>query len=100
MMNKEVALAAGALALALATTAPVAMGQDRPAAAASQEVATEGVVMEVQGQRIKVRTADGRMQWYSVDVSVSQNAVGQRVRGVVGQAGDTLRLSSTTFSSQ
>lgn len=98
-MNKRTAFAAGVAALAWAAMAPVAMGQSRPAAQTDPTTA-EGIVMEVQGQRIKVRAADGRMQWYSVDVAVSQHTVGQKVHGRVDQAGDALRLSSTAFSSQ
>lgn len=98
-MNKRIAFVAGVAVLAWAAMAPLAMGQNQPAAQTGLTTA-EGIVMEVQGQRIKVRAADGRTQWYSTDIAVSQNAVGQKVRGRVDQAGDALRLSSTTFSSQ
>ncbi len=99
-MNKRVLLTTGALAFVFWAVAPVAMGQSHPAAAASQPMMVEGIVVEVQGQRIKVRTADGRMQWYSLDIPVARNVVGRTVRGVVDQAGDAIRLSSAAFSSQ
>ncbi len=100
-MNKRIVLAAGICALTFAATVPTALAQNRAAAASGQAViAAEGVVVEVQGQRIKVRAADGRTQWYSVDAPVSQNHVGQKVRGVVDQVGDALRLSSAAFSPQ
>jgi hypothetical protein len=100
------AMAAGTAMLMLA--APLAFAADAPAAqkpaaqvavskADAKAGAVDGLVVEVRGQRLKVRGADGNEAWFTTSVPVGSDVLNKRVRGVAKTMGDSQQLDTPKF---
>jgi hypothetical protein len=99
------AVAAGTALLVL--SAPLAFAADAPAApkaaaqvtqgAAGKTGAVDGVVVEVLGQRMKVRSADGNEAWFTTSTPLSSDLLNKRVRGQAKPAGDSQMLDAPKF---
>jgi len=86
-------LAASAAALVLAAAAGPAMADPAKAipaatAAAALRAPVSGTVVQVQGQRLKVKAADGSERWYTTGTPLTQEHTGKQVRGVSRPVGD------------
>lgn len=99
------AVAAGTAMLVLS---PLAFAADAPATpkpavqASSAKVdskagAIDGLVVEVRGQRLKVRSADGNEAWFTTSAALSSEIVNKRVRGQAKPAGDSQLLDAPKF---
>lgn len=99
------AMAAGTAMLVLS---PLAFAADVPAAtkpaaqvavskADAKAGAVDGVVVEVRGQRLKVRGADGNEAWFTTSAPVGSEVLNKRVRGVAKTMGDSQQLDAPKF---
>lgn len=93
LRRRAAALAATGLLLgagaASAQTAPAAMPPDKPAAT------VQALVIEVQGQRLKLLDAQGRETWYTLRQTPPPGLAGKRIQGQVSAQGDSLVLEPT-----
>lgn len=88
--------------LALALSAPALAAGPAPApaatgAAASGNPAPQGVVLEVIGQRFKLRGADGQVRWYTSTTRLPERIVNKQVTGVPRPVGDTMVMDQLNF---
>ncbi|WP_310388334.1 PEP-CTERM sorting domain-containing protein [Roseateles sp.] len=97
-----------AASTAMLVLSPLAFAADAPAApkaavqAAGSKVdtqagAVDGLVVEVRGQRLKVRGADGHEAWFTTSAPLSSEIVNKRVRGQAKPAGDSQLLDAPKF---
>lgn len=100
------AMAAGTAMLVLSS--PLAFGADAPAAqkpaaqvavskADAKAGAVDGLVVEVRGQRLKVRGADGNEAWFTTSAPVGNDVLNKRVRGQAKTMGDSQQLDAPKF---
>ena len=86
-------LGAGAAALALAGPALAA----EPARTAPQVAPVAGTVVQVQGQRMKIKAANGSERWATTGTPLTPQHVGKRVRGDGRAVGDTVLIAKPVF---
>ncbi len=97
-LGRASALAAGAFAVCLSATAAPPQAAAVQGSAASTAPQLEAEVIEVQGQRLKLRDAQGRETWFTLRHKGSAlDLLGKRVRGQVSTLGDAqvFQLSSS-----
>lgn len=63
-----------------------------------QQEAIEGVVTNIEGQRLQVRSLNGDMRWFTTKAPLSPSYVGMRVKGTAVPAGDIDLLLNPVFS--
>jgi hypothetical protein len=85
--------AAGVAALALAGPALAA----EPARTAPQVAPVAGTVVQVQGQRMKIKAANGSERWATTGTPLTPQHVGKRVRGDGRAVGDTVLIAKPVF---
>jgi hypothetical protein len=70
-----------------------------PTATASSgaKPAVQGVVLEVVGQRFKVRGPDGQLRWFTATGLLPERIVNKPVRGVTRVVGDAIALEQLSF---
>ena len=66
-------------------------------AQALEQSSVDGVVLEIRGQRLKVRTADGQMRWYTTAAPLGPQLVSKRVQGLIKEVGDTILIERPIF---
>ena len=57
----------------------------------------QGTVVEVAGQRFKVRGADNQARWYTATAALPPQIVNKRVYGAPRAVGDTLAMDQISF---
>lgn len=87
------------LAAGLASAAPEpAAKQGSPATVqTTAQSDVTGRVVEVQGQRIKLRSASGSEVWYTVSAPITASIVNKQARGQARPLGDALLLDTPVF---
>lgn len=92
---------AGALALSglLALNTGVALAVTPPpgprVSSAGNPATVDALIVEVQGQRLKLLDAQGRETWYTLRHTPQPGLAGKRIQGQVSAQGDTLVLEPT-----
>lgn len=104
MRRRRVAiLRAGGISIALLTSlAMPAQAQTSTSTTQQQttpvnQVAIDGVITAIQGQRFQVRLNSGKLVWMTSTTSLSSSHVGKRLTGIAVPAGDGLVLTQARF---
>lgn len=66
--------------------------------AQAQQEAIEGVVTNIEGQRLQVRSLNGDMRWFTTKTPLLPSYVGMKVTGAAVPAGDIDLLLNPVFS--
>lgn len=98
-LRRRATLAATVAACALAAPAVAATepAAAAPVAAAAKRPVLQGTVVEVAGQRFKVRGADNQARWYTATAALPPQIVNKRVYGAPRAVGDTLAMDQLSF---
>ncbi|MGN6830066.1 cohesin domain-containing protein [Paucibacter sp. M5-1] len=97
---RTAALLAGSgllFAAGLASAAPEPVAKQGGATATAGQGAVAGRVIEVQGQRIKLRSASGSEVWYTVSAPITSSIINKQARGQARPLGDALLLDTPVF---
>jgi len=95
--RRRLAGALSGLALSLTGLVTPAHAQTAPVVTASAGVAVEGRVVEVRGQRLKLRNAAGVETWYTVTAPISAGLLNKLARGQARPVGDSMLLDGPRF---
>jgi len=67
---------------------------------ADQPTTFSGKVVVVKGQRLQIRTDDGKLIWATTPDKIPDNATGKKISGAYLQGGDIFRLTDLIFSEE